>query len=92
MKFLPKLKEFLATNRRIYTVRKYNVDTTLVRIEGVGLCRRTALGEVDISTALLPFYKESGFSTLSSWLSRIRRLNPEAEEFYLYRVEVLREE
>lgn len=91
MRFLPTLREFLRSNRRIYTVRKYSMTSGDVRVEGVGICRRTSLGGVVMFYELTQYVPESGFSTLVEWANMIRRFVPQGSPMYLYRVDLVSE-
>lgn len=90
MQFYPELKEFLLKNNLIYTVRKYDMDSRLVSIDGVGVCKRIALGPIDINEELILYYKDSGFDSIESWRAKIKEINPKVKNFFLYRVEVLK--
>ena len=86
MHFLPELKQFLKTNRVIYTVRKYRMTKKEVEVEGVGVCTRVPLGKIDTPDQLEPYVGMSGFDSLSDWLLKIRRFIPPEGDWYLYRV------
>ncbi len=47
MQFIPELSNFLLKNGFIYTVRKYRMSQLNIEAEGVGLCRRIPLGEIE---------------------------------------------
>lgn len=91
MQFLPKLKEFLAENGHIYTVRKYKMVEKDVWVDGVGLCHRIPLGRVLSSEALIDYFVGSGFDTVEDWWKKIKSFVPSGE-LYLYKVEVKEDE
>ncbi len=89
MSFMPELKQFLLRNGLIYTVRKYKMLRAIVDIEGVGLCDRFPLGEVNGQEDLIHYAESSGFQSVEDWWSMIRHFVPDKEStLYLYKVEV----
>jgi len=92
MSFLPELKMFLGKRGFIYTVRKYEMYTGAVEIEGVGTCWRTLVGLAPDQDYLKPYVRHSGFDSLEAWEEKIRFFIPDkATKRYLYKVEVLDE-
>ena len=89
MQFIPDLKEFLYDNRRIYTVRKFNMQRAMVHVEGVGMCTREPLGEIKSFDELENYVGMSGFETLSAWRRKICQFVPKGESMYLYLVKVV---
>ncbi len=90
MSFLPELVEFLRKCGFIYTVRKYEMYTGAVEVEGLGRCWRTFMGLVTEQNDLKPYVRYSGFDSLESWEEKIRFFIPNREvKKYLYKVEVL---
>lgn len=92
MAFMPQLKLYLRGMGTIYTVRKYRMAEATVRVEGVGICKRTPIGQVTSMEELEPYVKESGFFTLDGWWDKINTFIPDGESKYLYKVEVLEKE
>ncbi len=76
MSFIPHLKSFLLNNKFIYTVRKYEMDKSEVTIVNVGRCLRTPLGIIENKEDLLPYVKNSGFSSSEEWWGKIRYFIP----------------
>jgi len=89
MSFIPDLKDFLYENRRIYTVRKFDMQRAMVHIEGVGMCTREPLGKIESFEELETYVDMSGFSTLSAWKRKICQFIPKGESMYLYLVKVV---
>ncbi len=88
MKFLPELIRTLKENGRIYTVRRYRYSFgSYVPVDGVGICRRTYIGQVSNKKDLEPYVERSGFTTTDSWWKKIRELNKNyVGPFYLYEI------
>ncbi len=86
---MPQLSDFLKKNRRIYTVRKYEMSFSLVEVSGVGLCKRLPLGVINTKNDLYPYVAESGFSSLDDWWNKICEFIPGKKlRKYIYQVEV----
>jgi len=66
---MPELRAYLNTNGRIYSVRKYDMPSAVVQIDGVGLCKRLNLGLIVEDKALTAYADQSGFPTLKDWLA-----------------------
>ena len=92
MHFLTELQEYLKEHGTIYTVRRfrYDKDTELVFIPGVGGCRRQFILEDIIKYDLKDYYTNSGFETLDDWWNKIVDINPGLPPLHLYKVEVIR--
>jgi hypothetical protein len=86
---MPQLKSYLKEHRTIYTIRKYEMDHAEVDIDGL-VCNRTPLGKVSSKEDLIPYIKESGFTTLEAWWNKVKEINPRTKEFWLYKVEVIK--
>lgn len=89
MMFLLELREFLSSNGRIYTVRRFDVVKKEVEVLGVGTCLRTPMGAVPFAISIDTYTSQSGFPTFKAWMRAIRRMIPPGKPWYLYKVEVL---
>lgn len=90
MQFMPELQDFLKDNGRIYTVRKFKMNTRLVTIETGENCKRTFLKQIATKEELKPYVKESGFDNLRDWWSKVRYHIPPQGPFYLYQVDLIK--
>lgn len=89
MSFIPKLKEFLLKNKKIYTVRKYLMQEADVYISGLGYYHRKPIGIVS-SLSLSRYVKESGFDTVEDWIKMIMHFIGNDINWYLYEVTLVR--
>lgn len=89
MQFMPELQQFLLDNGRIFTVRKFKMDSRLVYIETGEKCRRLFIRQIKAKEELEPYVSESGFDNLRDWWSKIRHFIPPQGPFYLYQVDLL---
>ena len=89
MQFMPELQAFLKKNGKIYTVRKFKMDTRLVTIETGESCKRTFLKQITTREELEPYVYASGFNNLLEWWGKIRRHIPPQGPFYLYQVDLV---
>jgi len=90
MQFMPELRQYLLENGKIFTVRKFKMDSRLVYLETGEKCKRLFLKQINTREELKPFLSESGFSELKDWWSKIRRHIPPRGPFYLYQVNLIR--
>ena len=82
------LQDFLKKNKTIYTIRKYSMREAPVKVEKLGLYIRIPLGRVR-EIELPKYVKLSGFTTVDSWLDRLKKINGEdiINSMYLYKLE-----
>ena len=86
---MPELRHFLVENGRIYSVRKFKMDTRLVFLETGEKCKRTFLKQIKTKEELEPYVGESGFDNLKDWWSKVRHHIPPQGPFYLYQVDFI---
>ena len=89
MQFMPELQDFLKKTGKIYTVRKFKMDTRLVTIETGESCKRTFLKQITSRKELEPYVYACGFKTIDEWWGKIRRHIPPQGPFYLYQVDLI---
>jgi len=89
MQFMQELQDFLESNRRIFSVRKFRMKTSMVMVNGEIKCKRIFIQQVSSNTELLPHVSESGFSNLGDWWTKIKHHIPSNGPYYLYKVELL---
>lgn len=88
--FFPELREFLRSEGCIYTVRNYQAPAvSLVRVEGVGECRRERVSMVLDIQDIAHCSSKSGFDSVLKWWDKIKKLYPTLKGLYLYKVEVV---
>ena len=89
MMFLPKLTAFLNAHEYIYTVRKYrySLPDPYVQIDGVGVCSRARVDQVNRKEDLTSYVDKSGFATIDEWWKKIKAFNSGyVGPFYLYKI------
>jgi len=81
------VRDYLNENDMVYTVRSYYVPRKMdVIVPGVGLCERELVKGFFSTDLIEEFVPCSGFSSLSDWVSAIRKFIPEGRMLYLYLV------
>ena len=85
MSFSPDQKKFLLDNGKIYTVRKYAISDSDVKVSNIGICSRKPLGII-VQSDLDKYVRESGFDTVEDWLHMINRLISVGNTMFLYEV------
>ena len=71
----------------VFTVRSYCLEDCRVDVDGVGICRRSLIGEVKYVKDLEVCACLSGFDDVRSWVEVIRKMY-NGKRKYLYVVEV----
>ena len=61
----------------------------VVGVEGIGRCKRTPLGKVQVREELGSYVHLSGFKSLEDWCDKINEFITPGQDRWLYRIEVL---
>lgn len=91
------VRKCLIDNGRVFTVRGYNYDndtakfdkawTTVVEVEGVGICERILVDEITKERDLTDYVEFSGFKNTADWWKTIRGfVRDESRSLWLYEV------
>ncbi len=73
------VRNFLAQNGYVFTVRSYNLNDADVNVEGIGVCSRKKLMNVDSMKDLVSFVHGSGFRELADSIDSMIPLEAGAE-------------
>ena len=89
MQLMQELQDFLKDNRRIFSVRKFKMKSSMVLVNGEIKCKRLFIHQIYEKSELLPYVPESGFKLLDDWWKKIKHHIPTEGPYYLYKVELL---
>jgi hypothetical protein len=86
------VRECLLRQGRVFTVRSYLVEGRfgrIVAVDGIGLCWRELVGQVNCKDDLAKFVEFSGFTSVDDWWNKVVQFCGSKDK-WLYKVCVYR--
>lgn len=77
------VRDFLAKNGFVFTVRSYDLEDADVTVEGIGVCSRKKLINIESGVDLIPFVHGSGFDVVEAWFEKICSYGAQKGVLYL---------